>query len=133
MSTAQYTWQKANTRRIELRLNRNQDGDIIDYLAAMDAPQQYIRRLIREEIARTGWKPQQPATRPASLSLDGGATWITPDSLPAAEAAIAANWDAITAAMDQDLYADTDANFSPCSLPDFLRHYLDVAGKDLIV
>ena len=133
MSTAQYTWQKANTRRIELRLNRNQDGDIIDYLAAMDAPQQYIRRLIREEIARTGWKPQQPAKRPASLSLDGGATWITPDSLPAAEAAIAANWDAITAAMDQDLYADTDANFSPCSLPDFLRHYLAAAGKDLIV
>lgn len=133
MSTAQYTWQKANTRRIELRLNRNQDGDIIDYLAAMDAPQQYIRRLIRDEIARTGWKPQQPATRPASLSLDGGATWITPDSLPAAEGAIAANWDAITAAMDQDLYADTDANFSPCSLPDFLRHYLDAAGKDLIV
>lgn len=133
MSTAQYTWQKANTRRIELRLNRNQDGDIIDYLAAMDAPQQYIRRLIREEIARTGWKPQQPATRPASLSLDGGATWITPDSLPAAEGAIAANWDAITAAMDQDLYADTDANFSPCSLPDFLRHYLAAAGKDLIV
>lgn len=133
MSTAQYTWQKANTRRIELRLNRNQDGDIIDYLAAMDAPQQYIRRLIRDEITRTGWKPQQPAARPASLSLDGGATWITPDSLPAAEAAIAANWDAITAAMDQDLYADTDANFSPCSLPDFLRHYLDAAGKDLIV
>ena len=133
MSTAQYTWQKANTRRLELRLNRNQDGDIIDYLAAMDAPQQYIRRLIREEIARTGWKPQQPATRPASLSLDGGATWITPDSLPAAEAAIAANWDTITAAMDQDLYADTDANFSPCSLPDFLRHYLAAAGKDLIV
>lgn len=133
MSTAQYTWQKANTRRIELRLNRNQDGDIIDYLAAMDAPQQYIRRLIREEIVRTGWKPQQPATRPASLSLDGGATWITPDSLPAAEGAIAANWDAITAAMDQDLYADTDANFSPCSLPDFLRHYLAAAGKDLIV
>lgn len=133
MSTAQYTWQKANTRRIELRLNRNQDGDIIDYLAAMDAPQQYIRRLIRDEIARTGWKPQQPATRPASLSLDGGTTWITPDSLPAAATTIAANWDAITAAMDQNLYADTDANFSPCSLPDFLRHYLDAAGKDLIV
>lgn len=133
MSTAQYTWQKANTRRIELRLNRNQDGDIIDYLAAMDAPQQYIRRLIRDEIARTGWKPQQPATRPASLSLDGGTTWITPDSLPAAEGAIAANWDAITAAMDQDLYADTDANFSPCSLPDFLWHYLAASGKDLIV
>ena len=133
MSTAQITWQRQNTRQVGLRLNRNQDSDIIDYLESTGSPSQTIRRLIREEIARTGWKPQQPATRPASLSLDGGATWITPDSLPAAEGSIAANWDAITAAMDQDLYADTDANFSPCSLPDFLRHYLAAAGKDLIV
>lgn len=133
MSTAQITWQRQNTRQVGLRLNRNQDSDIIDYLESTGSPSQTIRRLIREEIARTGWKPQQPATRPASLSLDGGATWITPDSLPAAEGAIAANWDAITAAMDQDLYAETDANFSPCSLPDFLRHYLSAAGKDLIV
>lgn len=133
MSTAQYTWQKANTRRIELRLNRNQDGDIIDYLAAMDAPQQYIRRLIRDEIARTGWKPKQPATRPASLSLDGGQTFTPPEDLDYIDGAIAARWDDITAAMDEGLYADTDANFSPCSLPDFLRHYLAAAGKDLIV
>ena len=133
MSTAQVKWQRANTRQVGLRLNRKQDGDIIDYLESTGAPSQTIRRLIRDEIARTGWKPQQPATRPASLSLDGGTTWITPDSLPAAEGAIAANWDAITAAMDQDLYADTDANFSPCSLPDFLRHYLAASGKDLIV
>lgn len=133
MSTAQITWQRQNTRQVGLRLNRNQDSDIIDYLESTGSPSQTIRRLIREEIARTGWKPQESATRPASLSLDGGSTWITPDSLPAAEAAIAANWDAITAAMNQDLYADTDANFSPCSLPDFLRHYLDAAGKDLIV
>lgn len=133
MSTAQYTWQKANTRRIELRLNRNQDGDIIDYLAAMDAPQQYIRRLIREEIARTGWTPTPPRSPSASLSLDGGQTFTPPEDLDYIDSAIAANWDAITAAMDQDLYADTDANFSPCSLPDFLRHYLAAAGKDLIV
>lgn len=132
MSTAQYTWQKANTRRIELRLNRNQDGDIIDYLAAIAAPQQYIRRLIREEIARTGWKPQRPATRPAALSLDGGTTWITPDSLPAAEATIAANWDAITAAMDPQLYEDIDTNYSPCPLPEFVAHYLERSGADLI-
>lgn len=133
MSTAQYTWQKANTRRIELRLNRNQDGDIIDYLAAMDAPQQYIRRLIRDEIARTGWTPTPPRSPAASLSLDGGQTFTPPEDLDYIDSAIAARWDDITAAMDQDIYADTDANFSPCSLPDFLRHYLDAAGKDLIV
>lgn len=133
MSTAQYTWQKANTRRIELRLNRNQDGDIIDYLAAMDAPQQYIRRLIRDEIARTGWTPTPPRSPAASLSLDGGQTFTPPEDMDYIDSAIAARWDDITAAMDQDLYADTDANYSPCSLPDFLRHYLAAAGKDLIV
>lgn len=132
MSTAQYTWQKANTRRIELRLNRNQDGDIIDYLAAMDAPQQYIRRLIRDEIARTNWQPAPTRPPVPALSLDGGETFLSPDDLEDCPG-ISARWDAITAAMDQDLYADTDANYSPCSLPDFLRHYLDAAGKDLIV
>lgn len=132
MSTAQYTWQKANTRRIELRLNRNQDVDIIDYLAAMDAPQQYIRRLIRDEIARTNWQPAPTRPPVPALSLDGGETFLSPDDLEDCPG-ISARWDAITAAMDQDLYADTDANYSPCSLPDFLRHYLDAAGKDLIV
>lgn len=132
MSTAQYTWQKANTRRIELRLNRNQDGDIIDYLASMATPQQYIRRLIRDEIARTGW---QPTTAPhtAALSLDGGTTWIPPEELPSAESAIAARWDDITAAMDPQLYDDISANYTPCPLPEFVRHYLEAAGKDLVV
>ena len=133
MSTAQVKWQRANTRQVGLRLNRKQDGDIIDYLESTGAPSQTIRRLIRDEIARTGWKPQQPATRPASLSLDGGTTWIAPDSLPAAESAIAANWDAITAAMEPQLYEDIDTNYSPCPLPDFVAHYLERAGKDLIV
>lgn len=132
MSTAQYTWQKANTRRIELRLNRNQDGDIIDYLASMATPQQYIRRLIRDEIARTGW---QPATAPhvASLSLDGGTTWIPPEELPAAESAIAARWDDITAAMEPQIYDDISANYTPCPLPEFVRHYLEQSGDDLTV
>ena len=133
MSTAQVKWQRANTRQVGLRLNRKQDGDIIDYLESTGAPSQTIRRLIRDEIARTGWKPQQPATRPASLSLDGGTTWIAPDSLPAAESAIAANWDAITAAMEPQLYEDIDANYSPCPLPEFVARYLELAGADLVV
>ena len=55
MSSAQVAWQRANTKQVGLRLNRNQDGDIIDYLEATGSPSQTIRRLIREEIARTGW------------------------------------------------------------------------------
>lgn len=133
MSTAQVTWQRQNTRQVGLRLNRNQDADIIDYLESTGSPSQTIRRLIRDEIARTGWTPTPPRTASASLSLDGGQTFTPPEDLDYIDGAIAARWDDITAAMDQDLYADTDANFSPCSLPDFLRHYLAASGKDLIV
>lgn len=133
MSTAQVTWQRQNTRQVGLRLNRNQDADIIDYLESTGSPSQTIRRLIRDEIARTGWTPTPPRAASASLSLDGGQTFTPPEDLDYIDGAIAARWDDITAAMDQDLYADTDANFSPCSLPDFLRHYLAAAGKDLIV
>lgn len=133
MSTAQIAWQREKTQRVCLRFNRVNDADVLGYLTATGAPLQEIRRLIREEIARTGWTPAPPRTASASLSLDGGQTFTPPEDLDYIDSAIAANWDAITAAMDQDLYADTDANFSPCSLPDFLRHYLDAAGKDLIV
>lgn len=133
MSTAQIAWQREKTQRVCLRFNRINDADVLEYLTATGAPLQEIRRLIREEIARTGWTPTPPRSPSASLSLDGGQTFTPPEDLDYIDSAIAARWDAITAAMDQDLYADTDANFSPCSLPDFLRHYLAAAGKDLIV
>lgn len=133
MSSAQVTWQKEKTQRVFLRFNRVNDADILEYIQDSGAPLQLFRRLIRDEIARTGWTPSSAAPRPASLSLDGGKTFTPPEDLDYIDSAIAANWDAITAAMDQDLYADTDANFSPCSLPNFLRHYLAAAGKDLIV
>lgn len=133
MSTAQIAWQREKTQRVCLRFNRVNDADVLEYLTATGAPLQEIRRLIREEIARTGWTPAPSRTASASLSLDGGQTFTPPEDLDYIDSAIAARWDDITAAMDQDLYADTDANFSPCSLPDFLRHYLAAAGKDLIV
>lgn len=133
MSTAQIAWQREKTQRVCLRFNRVNDADVLEYLTATGAPLQEIRRLIRDEIARTGWTPTPPRSPAASLSLDGGQTFTPPEDLDYIDSAIAARWDDITAAMDQDLYADTDANFSPCSLPDFLRHYLAAAGKDLIV
>lgn len=133
MSNAQVTWQRANTRQVGLRLNRNQDGDIIDYLEATGSPSQTIRRLIRDEIARTSWTPPASAPRPASLSLDGGKTWIQPADLPLWVSSIAARWDDITAAMDPQLYDATDADCSPCPLPEFVAHYLELSGTDLIV
>lgn len=56
MSTEQITkWQKKNTKLIGLRLNQSKDIDIINYLEATGAPLQTIRRLVRDEIERTGW------------------------------------------------------------------------------
>lgn len=56
MSTEQVTrWQKNNTKLIGLRLNQSKDSDIINYLEATGSPLQTFRRLVREEIARTGW------------------------------------------------------------------------------
>lgn len=126
-------WQRANTVQVKLRFSRNQDADAIAFLQSTGSPTQTLRRLIREEIARTGWTPPVEVPRPASLSLDGGESWITPEELPDHPHAIADNWDTITAAMDPEAYADTDANFSPCPLPEFVAHYLERAGKDLIV
>lgn len=133
MSTAQIRWQKEKTQRICLRFNRSADADILAYISQRGEPLQLIRRLIREEITRTGWTPPAEVPRPASLSLDGGESYITPEELPDHRHAIADNWDTITAAMDPEVYADTDANFSPCSLPEFVAHYLERAGKDLIL
>lgn len=133
MSSAQVAWQRANTKQVGLRLNRNQDGDIIDYLEATGTPSQTIRRLIREEIARTGWVAPSAAPHPASMSLNGGESWILPEELEDEEGAIASRWDDITAAMEPQLYEDTDANYSPCSLPEFIRHYLEQSGQDLVV
>lgn len=133
MSTAQIRWQKEKTQRICLRFNRSADADILAYISQRGEPLQLIRRLIREEITRTGWTPPPEVPRPASLSLDGGESYIAPEELPDHRHAIADNWDTITAAMDPEVYADTDANFSPCPLPEFVAHYLERAGKDLIL
>lgn len=133
MSTAQVKWQKANTRQVGLRLNQNQDADVIAYLESSGSPAQTIRRLIRDEIARTNWQPAPSRPAGPALSLDGGTTWIPPEELPAAESAIAARWDDITAAMDPQLYDDISANYSPCPLPEFVRHYLEQSGDNLTV
>ena len=72
-TTAQVAWQRSNTRQVGLRFNRNQDAAVIAFLEqSAESPTQLIRRLIREEITRTGWTPPAEVPRPASLSLDGG-------------------------------------------------------------
>lgn len=41
-----------NTTRVQLKLNKNTDADIIAYLNSVDNKQGTIKRLLREEISR---------------------------------------------------------------------------------
>ena len=45
-------YEKANIRRVVLKLNKNTDQDIIAYLEAQKSVQGEIKRLIREEIKK---------------------------------------------------------------------------------
>lgn len=55
MATAQYD--RENTRRINLKLNNKTDADIIQRLKEMknsEGIQGYLKRLIREDMKKTG-------------------------------------------------------------------------------
>lgn len=44
----------ANTRKVTVKLNRNTDKDILDWLEKQDGMQTAIKVAIREKIAREG-------------------------------------------------------------------------------
>ena len=50
MATAQYD--RENTRRINLKLNKKTDDDIIKWLEAQKNIQGYLKRLIREDMQK---------------------------------------------------------------------------------
>ncbi len=43
-------WRKENTRVFKIRLSRNIDGDMIEFLESKDNKQGYIKELIREDM-----------------------------------------------------------------------------------
>lgn len=45
-------WQKENTQIFAVRLNKNQDQDLIDEIERQDSFGQYIRQLIRADIEK---------------------------------------------------------------------------------
>lgn len=45
-------WQKKNLRRVVVKLNLSRDADILDRINNCDNVQGYIKRLIREDIAK---------------------------------------------------------------------------------
>ena len=43
-----------NTKAFKMKLNLKTDADILDWLAKQDNKQGYVKRLIREDMARRG-------------------------------------------------------------------------------
>lgn len=48
-SEAKTRWDRENTVVVTMKLNKNQDADIIEKLNSVDNKQGYIKRLIRED------------------------------------------------------------------------------------
>lgn len=44
----------ANTRKVAFKFNLKTDADILDKFSSLDNVQGYIKRLIREDIAKNG-------------------------------------------------------------------------------
>lgn len=49
---AQDKYDKANTRRVMLKLNTTTDADVLAKLDAVESKQGYIKRLIREDLSK---------------------------------------------------------------------------------
>lgn len=49
---AQAKYDAENTRQVHLKLNRRTDSDILERLDAVPSKQGYIKRLIREDLAK---------------------------------------------------------------------------------
>ena len=47
-------YDKENTRQITIKLNLNTDADILDWLSRVENRQGYLKRLIREDMAKEG-------------------------------------------------------------------------------
>ena len=69
MATPEYD--KANTRRINLKLNNKTDADIIAILEAQENIQGYIKTLIRADNSSTGSKPFRTAPGKYSCGICG--------------------------------------------------------------
>lgn len=64
MNKARQKYAKNHEKFISVRLNRTNDADIIARLEAASNKMGYIKRLIRDDIKRTGWTYKAPAPVP---------------------------------------------------------------------
>lgn len=64
MNKARQKYAKNHEKFISVRLNRTNDADIIARLEAASNKMGYIKRLIREDIARSGFDPGPKPVKP---------------------------------------------------------------------
>lgn len=48
------TWQREHIKRITVKLNKSTDADIIERLEHESSVQGYLKRLVREDIIKSG-------------------------------------------------------------------------------
>ena len=63
---AQERYRRAKTISIFLRLNKDTDADILQRIQDEPSKMGYVKRLIREDIARANEAPADPADAPAN-------------------------------------------------------------------
>ena len=47
-------YDSANTVQFKIKLNKNNDGDMIDYLKGLDNRQGHLKNLIRDDMKKNG-------------------------------------------------------------------------------
>lgn len=62
-------YQKENTTQVNIRLSKKYDIDVIDMLDSLEdeGKSTYIKKLIREDIKRTGAKVRAPLEKPDNM------------------------------------------------------------------
>lgn len=69
---AQAKYDRANAKQVSIKLNRNTDADILDWLETQDNVQGYVKRLIRADMARADVLAQAEALDPEGGWLQYG-------------------------------------------------------------
>ena len=55
-----YAFDKENTIKLTLKMNKRTDADIVQFLQAVENKQGYLKQLIRADIARVARHEEQP-------------------------------------------------------------------------
>lgn len=127
-----YQSDQRTSRFFGLKLNRNNDGAMIEHLEQQGNIQEYLKNLISNDMR--GGKTMK------EISLDNGRTYLNAhDAIEELrkqseeyEVPFAKLWQNIADLMDDDTRETVHAELAPCTEEEFLARYLEIAPDDLI-